>query len=1000
MPPQQGEDVVDSAITVYSTDTFENSFSEAEQEKSPQSNRFNIGKKLYNILDKFQRFMCVLFVNQPGRVFCIGTLVIFGVAVVAVRKMEVSDATDYDWIVTDSVECDHVDITNDILSRVDPVGGSSEDAVPPLSELGPGMQITYQSTDLENGNLFSPESIQAICQVESDIWNLEEFEKDFCTRTSNQTMQMPGSTNNCSTPNLSLTARFYKWPPYGDATSRECVLLSNDQVQQVKYSLFAQLKEDGAPTAFFFDSVSPDEVKRVRSLLSFGGPLEGFDNKNDRNTEQMTKYRDFTAIVEKKLWERFGLENTFFRSAYRNKADFGPIRAEFFSFPLSDLEFSRLVNSDLMWTILAIAFVYGYITFHTGSFFLALVGILQILLSLPISFFFYFYVFQITFYSQLHILAIFLVLGVGADNVFVLVDSWKLYQNYPEYNEVTFTNLLPGYKRAFGAIFNTSLTTAMAFISTSVSPIMPISTFGIYAAMAIVVNYLYVVFFLPSAVMLQYYYFSKSCAFWRSERPLYTTITWEEAQKVNLHELSMRKEHRLHTATQEESTTKVGFLQRFFQGPYTRFITSRPGAIATVLVFTAVMIQGIYFGLQLETPKESEKWFSDDHMWTGLLDSLSRDFLAGPDNSYVDGSLIWGVDGIDRSMFDPYKPGDNRGTAIFTDEFDISTPEAHEVLLGACKALREKKCGENEEVAEGCMDNSGMLVRFNSVKCWIEDMENYNNGTLPTGDEFLPALVEFRENLTNEQKVHVNSIGFVDGVLRYVRVPFVYTLEKRQPMEATNSAKDLVMDVVKDINDKSPATLGDCFAEGEIWFAWVKTEFWLVRGMFLGFAICFPVAFLVLLVATGGNLRIAAFATISIVGIVSTVLGLCQSVFGWDLGVAESIAAVIVIGFSVDYVCHLSHPYAHAASPYRKERTAESAKTMATTVAAGGMTTLGAGLCMFGCQMTFFSKMAILISLTISLSLGYSLGFFMGLCALFGPQGKIKEESMPLKDGE
>ena len=135
---------------------------------------------------------------------------------------------------------------------------------------------------------------------------------------------------------------------------------------------------------------------------------------------------------------------------------------------------------------------------------------------------------------------------------------------------------------------------------------------------------------------------------------------------------------------------------------------------------------------------------------------------------------------------------------------------------------------------------------------------------------------------------------------------------------------------------------------------------------------------------------LAIFASVTIAAIVSTVLGICQGILGWHLGIAESISAVIVIGFSVDYVCHLSHPYADSASPFRKERVSEAARTMGATVAAGGVTTLGAGLCMFGCQMVFFSKMAILISLTITVSIGYSLGFFMCLLALIGPQGNMK----------
>ena len=119
--------------------------------------------------------------------------------------------------------------------------------------------------------------------------------------------------------------------------------------------------------------------------------------------------------------------------------------------------------------------------------------------------------------------------------------------------------------------------------------------------------------------------------------------------------------------------------------------------------------------------------------------------------------------------------------------------------------------------------------------------------------------------------------------------------------------------------------------------------------------------------------------------------------FQWDLRVAKSIAAVIVVGFLVDYVCHLSHAYANSAFLYQRERTADAARTMAFTIVAGGMTTLSAGVCMFGCQMVFFSKMAILISLTISLSLVFMLGFFMALCSLAGPQGKVKTDLPPTK---
>jgi len=41
---------------------------------------------------------------------------------------------------------------------------------------------------------------------------------------------------------------------------------------------------------------------------------------------------------------------------------------------------------------------------------------------------------------------------------------------------------------------------------------------------------------------------------------------------------------------------------------------------------------------------------------------------------------------------------------------------------------------------------------------------------------------------------------------------------------------------------------------------------------------------------------------------------------GWELGVAESMGIVILIGFSVDYVVHLSSHYSHSPHPKRAER--------------------------------------------------------------------------------
>ena len=51
-------------------------------------------------------------------------------------------------------------------------------------------------------------------------------------------------------------------------------------------------------------------------------------------------------------------------------------------------------------------------------------------------------------------------------------------------------------------MFNTSFTTCMAFLANAVSPLMPISTFGIYAALCMLINYVYVVLFTPVVILI------------------------------------------------------------------------------------------------------------------------------------------------------------------------------------------------------------------------------------------------------------------------------------------------------------------------------------------------------------------------------------------------------------------------------------------------------------------------------------------------------------------
>ena len=94
----------------------------------------------------------------------------------------------------------------------------------------------------------------------------------------------------------------------------------------------------------------------------------------------------------------------------------------------------------------------------------------------------------------------------------------------------------------------------------------------------------------------------------------------------------------------------------------------------------------------------------------------------------------------------------------------------------------------------------------------------------------------------------------------------------------------------------------------------------LVRNTFQGVTICFVMAYLVLVLSTM-NFLTGAIATVTIAGVVVTVMGVgVRGFMGWDLGIGESIAAVILIGLSVDYCVHLANAYTEAPKLFAKTR--------------------------------------------------------------------------------
>jgi protein dispatched 1 len=555
--------------------------------------------------------------------------------------------------------------------------------------------------------------------------------------------------------------------------------------------------------------------------------------------------------------------------------------------------------------IAAILFVATYLGIHSGSFALGGLGILLILLSFPLAMFF-FTVCRINWFGSFHVLALFVVLGVGADDIFVFQDAWRHSEKLAVIRDSFESRMVVTYEHTGSAVFNTSFTTTVAFLATALSPIMPISSFGIFAAFAIIANYLLVMSFWPAAVVIWEVQmrrarcvgcccpFVPACAIAPTSTPLQQSQTAkEDATPQSFMDL-----------IEDGSNSELRCVERFFSKRFAPTITwatderqrIKPVSIVLVLLMGSA---GLFFSveaLQMRPPSEEEQWFPKGHMLNGLTTELQENFLTASNDVYASGGLYLGLKDLRKIDFNRWVPDRNRGDVVFDHAFNLSDPVAQNSFLGLCVSLRTAACGE-----KGCVRPPHTLVLPSSVSCFLEDFANAVGAPLPVGDVFTAQLQAW---LQGTGRGHTKNVGWLDGRIKYVRIPFETTLLIRQPNDVVRPIYDKFVDFVDDFRATAPPTLQTCLPYVGRTFTWMVTETKLVEGVFIGFAICFPVAFAVLFSATA-DLKMSLFAVLTISFVVGTLLGLVKVALGWDLGTGESIAATIVLGLAVDYTVHV-----------------------------------------------------------------------------------------------
>jgi len=397
-------------------------------------------------------------------------------------------------------------------------------------------------------------------------------------------------------------------------------------------------------------------VEAVMSIHYLGVPIQGYNS----STEDLTTQEDELGkicyeTVHDYLWSKQstnGMKVFWKCTGYYNGWYIGDV-----------------IQTDALWLFGTIMFVYIYMIITVNSVFIATMGLFMIFMAFTPGMVLYRYLAGYAYFGTLNMLVLFIMLSIGADDVFVLNDTWQQERNR---ERVTYKFIKEGSAEeiqksinlrlqfclghAGNVMFTTSISTMMSFISNSVSSFPGIYCFGAFAAIVVAVNYVAVCTFMPCVLVVHELYFwtdeSYGCCQVKKRKSTVTNKTVDERRPVDIF--------------LEDKCFSVIYKFRSF----------------ILIGFFLIQCIFILAMSRLEPDPNEPRMLPESDPVQQFNDKFTDHFTRFVDPYKITNHITIGIDGIDRSGTDETVPADI-GKAIFT-EVSFSSVQEQQFLEQIC----------------------------------------------------------------------------------------------------------------------------------------------------------------------------------------------------------------------------------------------------------------------------------------------------------------------------
>ena len=485
-----------------------------------------------------------------------------------------------------------------------------------------------------------------------------------------------------------------------------------------------------------------------RSVFSFGLPAPGYTDPDFEREEQIKLIDSWVADSMFSLLSKIEVPQC--RTLYMNRGVLSKATTD-------------QVKYDLALAVGSLTFVFLFMWKQTSSLLVTGTGIGGVLIAFFVANLFYRFVLGYKFFGIFHVLSVFIILGIGADDVFVFYDAWlQAGLQRIEIRDSSSKRLSFAYRRSITAILITSATTAFSFISASATPLLAMHTFGLYSALLVVFNFIIVCTLLPAAVLVweNYYRYIPVCCL---------RYHHEKSQKSVVDPFAI---------VSTEALPSQGLVERAFKNYWAPAVTHKKGKFVIIGCFAVLVIVFLIGAVQLEVDKEATKIWKPGTNWQDFSEFNSKKMKQSKESARVQVIIIWGVQNQDRSNCGGATDYKCDGVINWDDSFDLNPKPAQLEMLQLCNEIRS--------LASNPQAVSNLALHLNrkgevQLSCFIEYINTtlYNDGFPVSQDSFNTYMPELLMRLPYNQSSYYRwfelGLAVISGVY-YILFSFQFSL--------------------------------------------------------------------------------------------------------------------------------------------------------------------------------------------------------------------------------